>query len=152
MNDQPNEPTVAVSLTVKNVADALDFYTKAFNANELFRMPDPNGDIVHAEFMIGDTKIFISNEAPEWYAVAMPEGAMSSSLLGLCTDNCDKAYKQATEAGAESLKGPADNFWGFRNAILKDPYGYRWSLREIIEEVNPEEMQIRAEKFFREQS
>jgi len=131
MNDQPNEPTVAVSLTVKNVADALDFYTKAFNANELFRMPDPNGDIVHAEFMIGDTKIFISNEAPEWYAVAMPEGAMSSSLLG---------------------KGPADNFWGFRNAILKDPYGYRWSLREIIEEVSPEEMQIRAEKFFSEQS
>jgi len=148
MSNIENEPTVGVSLTVKNAAEALEFYTKAFGAKELFRMPMPCGDIAHAEFMIGNTLIYISGESPEWHAFAMTEGVMASSLLGITTESCDDSYKQAMDAGGESLNSPQDNFWGFRTAVIKDPYGYRWSFRQLIEEVSQEEMMIRAKKLF----
>ena len=148
MSNKPNESTVAVSLTVKNASEALDFYTKAFGAKELFRMPTPDGNVAHAEFMIGNTQIYISSESPEWHAFAMPEGTMASSLLAIATDSCDDSYKKATEAGGKGLSDPENQFWGMRTAIIKDPYGYRWSFRELVEEVSPEEMMKRAQKLF----
>jgi len=148
MNNKVNEPTVAVSLTVKNAAEALDFYTKAFGAKELFRMPTPDGNVAHAEFMIGNTQIYISCEDPQWHAFAMAEGAVASSLLAIATDSCDESFQKAKEAGGEGLSDPEDQFWGMRTAIVKDPYGYRWSFRELVEEVSPEEMMKRAQKLF----
>jgi len=61
-------PTVSFSLTVKSTADALAFYTAAFGAEEQFRMPSPDGDILHAEFLIGTSRIYISDEAPYYHA------------------------------------------------------------------------------------
>jgi len=148
MSTKENEPTVAVSLTVKNASEALNFYTHAFGAEELFRMPTPNGGIGHAEFMLGNTRIFISDESPEWHAFAMAEGSTASSLLAIATDNCDQSYEQAVAAGGEGLSSPENQFWGVRTAIIKDPFGYRWSFRELVEEVSPEEMMSRAQKLF----
>ncbi len=148
MNTQTTEPTVFVSLTVKNASEALDFYTRAFNAQELFRLPMPNGEVAHAEFMLGNTKMSISGESPEFHAFAMPENTKASCLFAIATESCDKSYEQATAAGAEGLSSPEDQFWGTRIVIIKDPYGYRWSFSEIIEEVSPEEMARRAQKLF----
>ena len=77
------EPTVALSLTVKDTAAALGFYSKAFNAKELFRLPTPDGGIAHALFMVGNTSINISDESPDWHAYAMPEKSVASCLLRL---------------------------------------------------------------------
>jgi len=142
------KPTIAVSLTVKNTADALAFYVKAFGAEELFRMPTPDGGIGHAEFKIGNFRMYISDESPEWFASAMPEGTTASSLLAILTEDCDKSFQQAVEAGGEALIQPQDQFWGMRTAIIKDPFGYRWSFRQLLEEVSPEEMLKRAQKPF----
>lgn len=146
MND--NEPTVSLSLTVKKGNEALQFYQKAFGAVELYRMPTPDGGIAHAEFVIGTTKIFLSDEAEDWHAFAMPEGASASCLFGIMTDSCDESFARAKEAGAEVLSEPADQFWGSRSAIVKDPFGYRWSFSEVIEEVSPEEMMKRANEAY----
>ena len=78
----------------------------------------------------------------------MPEGEMASCLFSITTDTCDDDYERAVRAGAASLSEPADQFWGARTAIVKDPYGYRWSFGQMIEEVSPEELAKRAEKFF----
>lgn len=147
MTDTP-QPTVAFSLTAKDAAGALDFYAKAFNANELYRMPMPDGDIAHAEFMIGNTRIYISGESPEWHAYAMPEGTRASCLFAISVESCDAAFKQAVDAGAEPLNEPEDQFWGTRSAMVLDPYGYRWNVNEFIEEVSPEEMERRAKEIF----
>ena len=147
MSQTPNEPTVSISLTVKNAADALDFYTKAFGAEEVFRMPLPDGTVVHAEFMLGDTLIYISNEAADWQAFAMEEGSTASCLFALTKENCDEAFAQATEAGAIPINKPEDQFWGFRTSLVKDPFGYRWNLRQKIEDLSPEEMAKRAAEF-----
>ncbi len=143
-----NEPTVSLSLTVNDGSAALDFYTRAFGAKELYRMADPGGGVAHAEFMLGNTKIFLSEASPEWHAAAMPEGAKASCLFAIQTDSCDDSFKRATEAGGEVLSEPEDQFWGCRSAIIRDPFGYRWSFGQVIEEVSPEEMARRAKELF----
>ncbi|NOX98715.1 MAG: VOC family protein [Verrucomicrobia bacterium] len=141
------EPTVAISLTVKNTAEALDFYTKALGAKELYRMPKPDGGIFHAEFMIGNSLIYISDESPEWNAVAMPEGNTASCLFAINIEDCDQAFADASAAGATPLKQPKDEFWGVRTSMIKDPFGYRWNFNQKTEEVSPEEMEKRTQEF-----
>lgn len=146
--EQSNGPTVSLSLTVKNTAKALEFYSNALGAEEVFRMPTPDGGIAHAEFLVGNTHIYISDEAPDWLAYAMPEGGTASCLFSIVIDDCDKSYENAVKAGAKSLSPPQDHFWGVRSSIVKDPFGYRWSFGQQIEEVTPEEMAKRAQVFF----
>ena len=145
---QITEPTVAFSLTVKDTSRALEFYTEALGAEESFRMSAPDGGVAHAEFMIGNTRIFISDESAEWHAFAMPEGATAACLFSIMTDDCDRSYDRAVKAGADSLSEPKNQFWGTRSAIIKDPFGYRWSFSQKIEEVSPEEIEKRAKAFF----
>lgn len=148
--DQASLPTVSLSLTVKDANEALKFYQDALDAKEVFRLPTPDGGIAHAEFMVGNTHIYISDEAPDWHAFAMPEGGMASCLFSIMVDDCDKAYEQAVKVGAKSLSPPQDQFWGMRSAVVKDPFGYRWSFGHMIEEVHPEELAQRAQAFFGE--
>ncbi len=146
--EQTIEPTVSLSLTVKDPSSALNFYTQALGAKELFRLPAPEGGVAHAEFMIGNTRIYISDEAAEWHAFAMPEGATASCLFSIMTEDCDRSYDRAIEAGAESLSAPMDYFWGTKTALVKDPFGYRWALNQRTEDLSPEEIERRAQEFF----
>ncbi len=143
-----SEPTVTFSLTVKDTARALAFYKQAFGAEELFRMPSPDGGVAHAEFMIGNTRIYISDEYEDYHAVAMPEGATASCLFSILVEDCDAAHERAAACGAATLSAPADRFWGTRSAILRDPFGYRWCLNQRIEELTPEEIERRARQLF----
>ena len=142
------EPTVTFSLTVKDTARALAFYAEAFGAEELFRMPTPDGGVAHAEFMIGNTRIYISDEYDDYHAFAMPEGTTASCLFSISTEDCDAAYQRAVDAGAQTLTEPTNQFWGTRSAVLRDPFGYRWSLTQKIEELTPEEIERRARELY----
>lgn len=141
-------PTVSLSLTVKRSAEALAFYQQAFDARELYRLPMPDGGVAHAEFIIGDTRLYISDEAPEWHAVALPAGGTASCLFTIESDDVDQAYQRALAAGAESLMEPRNHFWGMRSAMVKDPFGYRWCFAQQIEELSPDEIQRRASELF----
>jgi PhnB protein len=142
------EPTVSFSLTVPDPSQALEFYAHAFGAQELFRLPAPDGSVAHAEFMIGNSRIFMSGEAPEWHAFAMPEGQLASCLFSIATEDCDRSHNRALDAGAESLGEPQNFFWGTRSSIVKDPFGYRWSFHQKIEDLTPDEIQRRAKELF----
>lgn len=142
------EPTVSFSLTVPDPSQALEFYAYAFGARELFRLPAPDGSVAHAEFVIGNSRIYISGEAPEWHAFALPQGQLASCLFSIATENCDSAHERAIEAGAMSLGEPRNFFWGTRSSIVKDPFGYRWSFNQKIEALQPEEIEHRAKEFF----
>jgi PhnB protein len=72
-----------------------------------------------------------------------------SFLLIVGTSVLALVYSRAIKAGAESLSEPEDKFWGTRSALIKDPYGYRWSFNQMVEELSPEEMAKRAEVFFK---
>jgi PhnB protein len=138
-------PTVSISLTCKSASDALDFYTKAFGATELFRMGGPDGSVAHAEFMLGTSHLFISGESPEYHAQAMPEGTLAACSFTIASDDCDASFARALSAGATSLLEPRDQFWGKRTALVKDPFGYRWSFSQHLEDISPQEMMERAQ-------
>lgn len=150
--ESTTQPTVSFSLTVKDAAKALSFYIEALGATELYRMPAPDGSIAHAMFLIGNTRIYISDEAPDWYAYAMPAGTMAACLFAIATDDCDTSYNRAMAAGAISLKAPADEFWGSRSAIIKDPFGFRWSFSQQLEDLSLEEIEQRAKALFAAES
>lgn len=139
-----SEQNVSISLTVKDGSKALEFYDKALGAKETMRMLDPNGGVGHAEFMLGETKIYLSEESDEWHAYAMPEGGRASCLFSVGTEDCDESYRRAVEAGGVGLNEPEDMFWGGRCSMFQDPFGYRWSFVQILEVLTPEEVKKRA--------
>ena len=142
---QTHEPTVSFSLTCKSAADALDFYTRAVGAVELFRLSPAPGVVPHAEFLIGTTHIYISDEAPTANAFALPEGRMAPCGFTIQVDDCDTAFARALAAGGSPLSPSRDQFWGKRTAMIRDPFGYRWSFSQHLEDVPPEELMKRAQ-------
>lgn len=142
------ETTVSLSLTFKDGNAALAFYKEAFGAVELFKMEMPDGGVGHAEFQIGDSRIFMSDEDPECHAKAMAPDTMSSCAFSIQVDDCDAAYSKAVKAGAESVSEPKDEFWGMRSALVVDPFGYRWYLGQKTEDLSNEEIAQRAAALF----
>jgi len=124
-------------LVVQGAAKVLEFVKGAFEAKELFRMPQPDGTIMHAEVKIGDS-IVMMGEARG------PCKPMPCSLYLHVTD-ADAVYKRALQAGATSTMEPADQFWGDRTAGVKDPAGNQWMIGTHKEDVPPEELRKRAE-------
>jgi PhnB protein len=127
--------TITPLLTVKNAQQAIDFYKLAFGAEERMRMPGPDGSIMHAELVIGDSTLMLSD------AIQQPE---TRSTLHVYVDDCDSLYQRAIAAGGRSKLEPADMFWGDRFGQLEDPFGNLWSIATHKEDVAPDEMARRA--------
>lgn len=130
-------------LVVQGAAKAIEFYTKAFGATEVVRMPGPGGKIMHAEVKIGNSMLMLADENPE-------QGHLSPTTLNgagcsvmLYTDDVDATFASALAAGATQMMPPADMFWGDRMGNLKDPFGHSWAIATHKEDVSPEEMQKR---------
>ncbi len=141
--------TITPYITVKDANRAIEFYKKAFGAEEIMRMSRPDGrGIMHAELKIGDSRLFLSDEAPDC-ANRSPE-SLGGTSGGIClyVKDVDTVFERAKSAGAEVRMPLADMFWGDRFGTLVDPFGHEWSLATHIEDVTPEEMRERAEAFF----
>lgn len=141
-------PTVTISLTVSNGAQAMDFYRSAFEAVEHYRLAQPNGAIAHAELSIRGTTLYLSEEAPDWHARALPEGQLAPCLFAISSEDVDGDYDRAVAAGARSLTPPRDEFFGMRSAMVADPFGYRWSFGKVVEQLTPQEIEERAKAFY----
>jgi uncharacterized glyoxalase superfamily protein PhnB len=132
-------------LVIKGAAEAIEFYKRAFGAEELARMPFPGPDgtmrVGHAELRIGDSRLFLADEFPE-YGSSGPDGR-SPVTIHLYVEDADAAFAQAVEAGATVSMPLADMFWGDRYGKLIDPFGHHWSVAEHLEDPTPEQMQER---------
>jgi len=135
--------TATPYLTIRGAAAAIDFYKRAFGAKELFRMPSPDGKIMHAEITIGDSHIMLADEsdAAETKAPQTLKGSTAGIFLYL--KDVDTAFKQALTAGAKETMPVQNMFWGDRFGKLTDPFGHRWMLASHIEDVSPAEMEER---------
>jgi len=128
--------SVTPFLSVKGTDRAIDFYKRAFGAVEKFRMPGPDGKIMHAELTIGDSTIMLSE--------AMHEPPSVSSMYVYVPD-ADKAFDRAVKAGAKVKMPLANMFWGDRYGSVSDPYGNTWAIATHVEDVPPQEMPKRAQ-------
>jgi PhnB protein len=134
--------TLTPHLIVQGASKLLDFMKEAFDAKEKYSLPGPGGVIMHAEVKIGDSTVMIGEATGEWKA--MP------ASLALYTDNADAVYRRALEAGATSIREPANQFYGDRSGGVKDPAGNHWWIATHIEDVPPEELKKRAEEWMKQ--
>ncbi|MEK6798448.1 MAG: VOC family protein [Planctomycetota bacterium] len=136
--------SVTPHLIVKGGAKALQFYKKAFGAEELFHIPGGPDMIAHAEMKIGDSQIYLCDEYPQMGAVSPASLGGSPVTIHLYVENVDAAFKRATDAGAKVRMPLTNMFWGDRYGKLEDPFGHVWSLATHVEDVSPEECAKRA--------
>ncbi len=135
-------------LRVHSAAEAIDFYTRAFGAEELFRLTEPGGRIGHAEIKIGPATLMLSDEFPE-AGVSGPRTLGGTTFsIHLHVDNVDQAFAEAVSAGAIIVRPLKDQFYGERSATLRDPFGHEWLLGGHLEDVSPQEMQRRYSAMF----
>lgn len=136
--------TVTPMLSVRDAAGAIDFYKRALNAQERFRMPGPDGKVAHAELQIGDSVIMLGEEDPS-RGCASPASLKGTPVtFYLYLPDVDAAFKRATGAGATVRMAVSNMFWGDRYGEVEDPFGYRWGLATHVEDLTPEEIARRG--------
>ena len=145
--------TVTPHLIFDDSAKALDWYKKALSAVEKSRSTGPDGKIMHAELQIGSSRIML-NDAMGGGKSPKAFGGSPISLW-VYVEDCDRLFNQAVAAGAKVAPGPmgqmADQFWGDRSGTFSDPFGYQWTIATRKEDIPREEMERRAQEFFKNQ-
>ena len=136
--------SVTPYLIIKNAAEAIEFYKKAFGATELFRIDQPDGKIGHAEIKIGDSPIMLSDEFPEMGHRGPQSLGGSPVSIMLYVEDVDTVVSRATTAGAKLDRPVEDKFYGDRTGSLTDPFGHIWHVGTHKEDVSPQEMEKRA--------
>ena len=130
-------------LVVQGVAKLIDFLKQAFDAKEIERMAGPDGSVMHGEVRIGDSVVMMGE--------AWGESKPIAAALYLYVNDTDVTYRRALQAGATSLREPADQFYGDRSGGVKDPAGNQWWIATRKEDVSPEELARRAETYMKQQ-
>jgi uncharacterized glyoxalase superfamily protein PhnB len=134
--------SITPALAVEGCAEAIEFYKKAFGAEEVMRAPDPSGKkIWHAAIRIGDSQIFLNDVFPEMGAKA------TSSSLWIYTEQVDTLFKRATQAGCQVAMPLGDMFWGDRMGVVLDRWGNKWTLAQHMRDLSPAEMKKAQDEF-----
>jgi PhnB protein len=142
--------TLIPHLIVKNAGGAIEFYKQAFGAEELFRMPGPDGKtIVHAQMKLGDSQLYLADEMPGMTQVASPQTIGGTTItLHVWSTNADAAFERAIKAGAKVAMPMMDAFWGDRYGQVTDPFGHRWSIATHRKDMTPQEMTAAMKEAF----
>src|ERR1017187_7543217 len=128
--------TVTPYLTVKGVAELIQFLKTTFQATEKEILKRADGSIHHAEMQIGDSVIMMGEASGEWTPAA--------ASLYVYVPDTDATYQRALEGGATPLREPTDQFYGDRSGGVKDAWGNSWWLATHQEDVSTAEMEKRA--------
>jgi len=137
--------TLTTVVTAQDAAGAIEWLKKALGAREITRAPDPSGKkIWHADLMIGDSHLFVSDVFPEMGAKDPRPGS-----LWVYTPDVDAAFQRAVDAGAKVTMPLADQFWGDRMGKLVDRWGNDWTLAQHVRDMTPEEMQKAQDEMLR---
>jgi PhnB protein len=132
--------TLTPFLTVRDAARAIEFYKAAFGAKERGVMKAPDGKVMHAELMIGDSILMMSDEFQEFGSLSPQSIGGSPMGLHIYVDNVDAAFDRAVKAGAQVEMPVIDQFWGDRYGRLKDPFGHKWSIATHTKDMSMDEM------------
>lgn len=138
--------SITAYLAVVDAAKAIDFYKAAFGAEEIMRFAMPDGSIGHAELKIGDSIVYLAEENEEWQNPGPKALGGTSVRICLEVEDCDAAADTAVAAGAEILMPLEDQFYGYRQGRLADPFGHQWVVSTNTENLTEEQMQQRFDE------
>lgn len=146
----PGFHTLTPHLVLRNAGEAIEFYKKAFDAEELERMKMPGDNLImHASLRIGDSMLMLCDEMPMTQHWRAPQSLNGTSVtMHIFVDDADAAFERAVKAGAKVTMPLDDMFWGDRYGKLIDPFGHEWSIATHVKDVTPEEMAEAAKKAF----
>ncbi len=142
------EPVAAVHVTAsprlafRDPAKALEFYKRALGAKETFRF-EVGGSIPAAELMIGDSKIHVTGEWPEGGRFSAETLGNSPISISIQVPDVDAFTEHAVAEGMKLVREPKDQFYGHRDATVRDPFGYTWAVFTVKEDMSVEEMHRR---------
>jgi PhnB protein len=139
-------PQVTPYLCVEGAEKAIAFYSEVLGATERMRMPSPDGRLGHAELMLGDSVIMLSDEWPEMNMLGPLAIGGTATTISVYVEDVDAVFARAIAAGATSIRPVEDQFYGDRAGQFLDPFGHRWSVATHVEDVPPDEMERRAKE------
>ena len=145
--------SITPMLIVKDGLKAIEYYKKVFGAMDkgTMMMPD-NKSVAHAELMIGDSKIMLSDEFPEMKSLSPTTIGGTPVSLYLYIEDVDKTFNLAVAEGGKSLFPVQDRFYGDRHGSIQDPFGHIWSIATHLKDLTEEEMKKAAEEAFSKKS
>jgi PhnB protein len=144
--------SVTPYLAVRQAADAIEFYRRAFGAKERMRLAAPEGKIGHAELEIGDSVIMLADEFPDMDFRGPASLGGTSVTLHLYVKDVDASFRKAIDAGARPVREVKDQFYGDRTGAVRDPFGHVWHLATHKEEVSAEEIARRTKAMLEEKA
>jgi PhnB protein len=144
--------SITPGLAVRDAAQAIEFYKKAFGAKEKSRMPGPDGKLMHAELQIGDSHIMLGEENPQMNNPSPQSLNGTPIALFIYVKDSDKVFNQAIKAGGALAMPLIDQFWGDRAGMITDPFGHKWWVASRKHNLSPKEMKKAAEEFFAQQA
>jgi PhnB protein len=136
--------TATPRLAFRDPAKAIEFYKRALDAKEAFRF-EVGGQIPHAELVIGDSHINVTGEWPEGGRFSAETLGSSPISMSVQVPDVDAFARHAEAEGMTLVLAPRNQFYGHRDATLKDPFGYTWSVFTVKEEMSAEEMRQRMQ-------
>jgi uncharacterized glyoxalase superfamily protein PhnB len=151
----PELGSIVPHLVVRDTAAAVEYYTKAFSAQVLYRSPSPSGEGEHVHLKMWSSLVQVSNEEPtyrrervEGNLLASPETLGGSScVFQVRVPDVDEAFQRAVDHGASPALPPTDMFWGDRYGWIRDPFGHMWALSTVKEVLTPEQISERLRGF-----
>lgn len=140
--------SITPHVVVQNAKRAAAFYSDAYGAEEVRRIPTPDGRLMSVQLRIGDGLLHISDEFPELGVLAPPSIGGTPVVLALHVVDADAVFAQAVDAGAEVRQPLQDMFWGDRQGQLADPFGHRWNIAQHLRDVPDDEVVAAAAQAF----
>ncbi len=143
--------SVTPTLIIKGAAEAIEFYKKAFGAQELYRFPGFDGkSILNAQVKIGDSIVMICDEIPQMNSLSPKTVGGPSSAIYLYVQNSDDVFAKAVSAGAAPRMPMMDGFWGDRIGVIEDPFGHVWTIATRKNDLSAEQIKKAGEEFMRQ--
>lgn len=140
--------TITSHIVVQGADRAAAFYRDAFGAEEIDRIPVPDGRLMSVQLRLGGSVLHVADEFPEMGVLAPPSLGGTAVVLALDVADADAAFARAIAAGAQVRQAPQDTFWGDRHGQLDDPFGHRWNISQHIRDVPHKEIVAGAAEAF----
>jgi len=138
-------------LSVNGAEKAVAFYSQVFDVEPFVVLKMPDGRVMHCEFRLGESKLFLSEELPEHGGTPSPGNLGATTVaIHVYVEDCDELTEAMRKNGATVLMEPSDVFWGERFARVRDPFGHEWGLATRIKEMSADEISEAADKMFEE--
>lgn len=142
-----NCQAITPHLVCAGAADAIDFYKKAFGAEEEMRLAGANGKLMHAAVRLGNARFMLVDELPEWGSSSPITLGGSPVTIHLYVADVDAFVERAVKAGAILRMPVEDMFWGDRYGIIEDPFGHKWSVATHKRDMSEREIKEAMKKF-----